>query len=159
MNHQDHVNLLGNLQTKQKEVWLDLGSGWGAFTLALRDIGGNSISIISVDQDKSILETQQSNFERQFPQTNISYINQDFTKEIPVINVGGILMANSLHYIKDQMAFINRIKFMLPKNGRLIIIEYDTDVSNFWLPYPISYNKLRELLKNCGFQNVKKTWF
>ena len=42
MNHQDHVNLLRGGVLSTGVIWADLGSGTGAFTLALADLLGGT---------------------------------------------------------------------------------------------------------------------
>ncbi len=40
MNHRDHINLIRNGIAGQGNVWAELGSGDGAFTLALAELLG-----------------------------------------------------------------------------------------------------------------------
>jgi ubiquinone/menaquinone biosynthesis C-methylase UbiE len=49
MNHADHVALLRAGVPGPGGVWADLGSGAGAFTLALADLIGPTGQIYSVD--------------------------------------------------------------------------------------------------------------
>ena len=58
MNHTDHVSLLRGGVATPDGVWADLGSGAGAFTLALADLLGATGAIYSVDQDASALAVQ-----------------------------------------------------------------------------------------------------
>ncbi len=52
MNHKDHVYLLNDgVPDTPNQVWADLGSGGGAFTLALADLLGPTGQIISVDKN------------------------------------------------------------------------------------------------------------
>ena len=66
MNHADHVRLLKNGIVKPGGLWADLGSGAGAFTLALAELIGPTGEIYSVDQDAGALAEQQRAFQRQF---------------------------------------------------------------------------------------------
>ena len=65
-------------------------------------------------------------------------------------------MANSLHYIKDKERLLTKLAGALKTNGRFLIIEYDTEASNQWVPYPITWNKLQTALLKIGFTNVLK---
>jgi len=143
MNHKDHVFLLNKI--KPKGIWADFGSGWGAFSLALRDLGGEEIVIYSIDKNESSLNEQKINFKNKFLSSKIFFIKDDFTKPISLPKLDGILMANSLHYVKEQTEFLKFIKRYLKPNGIISIVEYNTDISNIWLPYPLSYNKFLSL--------------
>jgi len=58
MDHTDHVTLLRGGVSAPGGVWADLGSGTGAFTLALSDLLGLSGTIYSVDKDPGALAAQ-----------------------------------------------------------------------------------------------------
>lgn len=45
---------------------------------------------------------------------------------------------------------------MPEKKGQLLLVEYDTDVSNHWVPYPTSYKILKVLLEKSGFSEIIK---
>ena len=55
MNHRDHVNLLRRGVPEPGGVWADLGSGAGAFTLALAELVGPGAEIYAVDKDRGAL--------------------------------------------------------------------------------------------------------
>ncbi len=65
-------------------------------------------------------------------------------------------MANSLHYIQDQDASITKFKEALKPGGAFLIVEYDTDISNPWIPYPVHFKRLQKLFKNAGFSFIEK---
>jgi len=68
----------------------------------------------------------------------------------------GILMANSFHYIKNKNRLIQRLRFFLKSDGRFLIIEYDTNKSNRWVPFPITFHELLLLFKNNGYKKIEK---
>ncbi len=102
MTHTQHVNLIKKAITKRCGTWADFGSGEGAFTLALADLAGPHAVIYSIDKDKKRLDVQEMEFERMFPESSIHFIATDFTKPLALPPLDGIVMANSLHYVKDQ---------------------------------------------------------
>ncbi|MGH7203537.1 MAG: class I SAM-dependent methyltransferase [Candidatus Levyibacteriota bacterium] len=150
MNHTDHVMLIKKGITPGG-MWADLGSGDGAFTLALRDVAGADIEIYSVDQDGNRLDRQKEAFAFKFPQTNIYYLKQDFTSRLELPQLDGIIMANSLHYVKEQMAYLSGLKKYLKLKARLVLVEYNADQGNQWVPYPISFQRFGKLAKEAGF--------
>jgi ubiquinone/menaquinone biosynthesis C-methylase UbiE len=151
MNHKDHVSLIEKAIRKPGGVWAYLGAGSGAFTLALRDIGGEKIEIYSVDKYLPSLEMQKEQFEQQFPYTHIHYLHIDFTEELPLPQLDGILMANSLHFLKNQDRFLRKIRNYLKPEGTLLLVEYNASQGNTWVPYPVSFKKFEELAADTGF--------
>jgi hypothetical protein len=62
-------------------------------------------------------------------------------------------MANSLHFLKDQGAFLGRLRTM---SERLLIVEYDRALPSRWVPYPLRFSALRSLLLQRGFTRVEQ---
>jgi len=59
VDHDDHVALIRG-GVGGGTTWADLGSGSGAFTLALADLLGPGATIYSVDRDQAALAKQSS---------------------------------------------------------------------------------------------------
>ncbi len=153
MTHEQHVNLVQKGITPGG-VWADLGSGDGAFTLALRDLAGDSVEIYSIDKDSHRLDTQRRAFDRQFPHTNIHFIPQDFTKSLDLPPLDGVVMANSLHYVPDHVGYLKRVNDVLKPGGRLVLVEYMTDTGNPWVPYPLSFATFQGEAAKAGFSEI-----
>lgn len=137
----------------ESEVWVDFGSGTGTFTLALAHILGKNSRIIAVDKDSGSLEKIPDHFD----QVTIEKRNADFEKdEFPFSGLDGILMANSLHYIQNQEVFLEKAKPLLKSKGCFLVVEYDTNISNPWIPYPVSFARLNKLFKESGFLSIRK---
>ncbi len=174
MNHQDHVDLLRGAFAEQGERWADLGSGDGAFTLALRDLLGPDAEIFSVEKDGSRLEEQKRNFRNKFPNSNIHFMHADFTQSLNsstspfatlrvcelktgllVSSLDGIVMANALHFFRDKERVLRDLRGYLKPKGRLVLVEYNVDSGNMWVPHPISFNTFRALAPRAGFAEPK----
>ncbi|MEO7001818.1 MAG: class I SAM-dependent methyltransferase, partial [Ktedonobacterales bacterium] len=82
MEHADHVRLLRNGVPNQGGVWADLGSGTGAFTLALADLLGPTAMIYSADRDRSALREQERAMQARFPSVTVHYLTADFTEPL-----------------------------------------------------------------------------
>ena len=78
MNHQDHIYLLRKGIPNPGGTWADLGSGRGAFTLALADLIGPTGHIYSVDRDSSALRDQEKAMRAQFSATTVHYLNAEY---------------------------------------------------------------------------------
>src|SRR5260221_6039919 len=139
MIHEDHVNLLRKGILEPGGVWADLGSGSGAFTLALADLIGPTGEIYSVDKDGSVLRQQEKAMQPYFPTTTVHSITADFTRKLDLPALDGIVMANSLHFVRRKEPVLQLVRSYLRPGGRLLLVEYNVDHGNMWVPYPLSY--------------------
>ena len=155
MNHEDHINLLRKGIPGRGGIWADLGSGTGAFTLALADVLGPLAHIYTVDKDRSALREQERAMRARFPAITVHYIAADFTHRLDLPPLDGIVMANSLHFVREKRAVVQLIRTYLRPGGRLIIVEYNIDRGNMWVPYPFSYSTWEELARQNGFVDTR----
>ena len=155
MNHNDHVHLLRKGVAAQGGVWADFGSGTGAFTLALADLIGPTGEIYSVDRDRGSLREQERAMRSRFPQTTVHYLAADFTQRLALPPLDGLVMANSLHFVRQKDAMLQLVRSYLKPAGRLLIVEYDTDRGNMWVPYPFSYPTWEALARRNGFAGTQ----
>ena len=155
MNHSDHVRLLRKGVPEAGGVWADLGSGSGAFTLALADLLGASGHIYSVDKERRVLREQEQTMRSLFPSVAVEFLVADFTQRLDLPPLDGIVMANSLHYVRDKGAMLQRIHAYLKPGGRLLLVEYNVDRGNLWVPYPLSYPTWEGLALRNGFSDTQ----
>ena len=66
-----------------------------------------------------------------------------------------LLMANSLHFVDNKGAVLNLVRGYLATGGRLLIVEYDTDRGNQWVPYPFSFSSWKRLARRAGFTQTE----
>ncbi len=154
MNHADHVRLIETgIERNRGGVWADFGAGSGAFTLALRDIAGPDTALLAVDRDRASLQTLRASMERRFPGTRLRLLQADIAGRLTLPPLDGIIVANATHFIPKQnhVALLQRWKEYLRPQGRLIVVEYDTETGNRWVPYPMSYTAFQELAPAAGF--------
>ena len=155
MNHADHVDLLRGGITGPGGVWADIGAGTGAFTLALADLIGPTGQIHAVDKDQGALRQLERAMRHRFPATTLTYRGADFVQRVDLPPLDGVVMANSLHFQRQKMAVVQLIRSYLRPNGRLILVEYDTDRGNRWVPYPLSYKTWVALASQAGFARTE----
>ena len=151
MDHSDHVNLLrpANLLLG---IYADLGSGSGAFTLALRELVGLDSTIHAVDKDKSSLDELEKAHRARFHSTeHLTLLPNDFSRPLSLPPLDGIVMANSLHFFKDKEKILRHVREFLKPTGALIIVEYNVDSGNMWVPYPLTFETYRTLAPRAGF--------
>lgn len=152
MNHSDHVNLIAE-GVPTGGVWGDFGAGSGAFTLALRDVAGPEVEIFAVDRDRGSLRALRAAMERAFPGTRLHLLAADFGEPLALPPLDGIVAANAIHFVPREMqaALLRQWGSYLKPGGRLLVVEYDTDHGNRWVPYPLSFAALAALAPAAGF--------
>jgi ubiquinone/menaquinone biosynthesis C-methylase UbiE len=154
VRHAEHVALLRD-GIAPGGVWADLGSGEGAFTLALADLLGEEGRIHSVERDASALSVQREAMAERFPRVPVEYVRADFTKQLDLPPLDGIVMANSLHFYRDKEPLVRRLAAHLSDQGRFVLIEYDADRGNTWVPYPISCATWEQLSARAGLGGTR----
>jgi ubiquinone/menaquinone biosynthesis C-methylase UbiE len=137
------------------ETWLELGSGTGAFTLALADLLGQSGTIHSVDRDRGALATQSSAVRSHFGAVRLDQRAADFTRPLGFSGMDGVLMANSLHFVQDKAPVLALMRSYLAPSGRFVLVEYDADQGNHWVPHPISYTTWLAVAPRAGFSGAR----
>lgn len=155
MQHQDHVNLIRNGIAHPGGVWADLGSGAGAFTLALADLLGAGAKIYSVDQDARSLREQAAAMRHLFPTASVEYLTADFTSPLSLPQLDGLLMANSLHFVRNKQAMLKLACSYLRPGGHFILVEYNVDRGNPWVPYPLAYPTWERLSLQQSFASTR----
>jgi SAM-dependent methyltransferase len=160
VNHGDHVYLLRDGVPAPGGVWADLGSGWGAFTLALADLIGPAGQIYSVDKDPNALREQEQALRARFPEVPVHTITADFTRHLDLPPLDGVVLANALHFVADRHGqreeVVQIVKSYLRPGGRLVLVEYDADEGNQWVPYPLSYTTWEKVARRCGFATTRQ---
>jgi SAM-dependent methyltransferase len=162
VNHQDHIDLLRDgipggptssptTGSLQQPIWADFGSGSGTFTLALADLLSPQALIYSIDRDRRALEQQERVLRARFPRRQVNYLAADFNQPIDLPALDGIVMANALHFQRDKGPLLCLIKGYLRPSGRLILVEYNVDHGNHWVPHPLSYPTWEKLAHQNGF--------
>jgi trans-aconitate methyltransferase len=133
-------------------VWADLGCGSGLFTHALATLLAPGSQVRAVDAQHHFRNTGNNN------EVDIHFGQADFvTDDLPFRALDGILMANALHYVKDKKALIQKLQLYCKQEGKLVIIEYDTNKANPWVPYPVPFDALRTLFLESGYKSIRKT--
>jgi ubiquinone/menaquinone biosynthesis C-methylase UbiE len=155
MQHEDHVALLRGGIAGRGGVWADLGSGTGAFTLALADLIGPTGEIYSVDKDRGALKEQERAMRARFPAMTVHYLEADFSRKLDLPPLDGVVMANSLHYQRDKDAVLQLVRGYLRPGGRLLLVEYNADRGNPWVPYPLSYSTWEAVARRNGFAETR----
>ncbi len=156
MDHADHVRLIRYGVQDAGSTWADLGSGGGAFTLALAELLGPAGRIVSVDRDEGALRSQARQLRERFPDVSVEPIVGDFGQPLDLPVLDGVVMANSLHFVREQAIVLGLVHGYLRIGGRLVLVEYDADRGNPWVPYPMSFETWRTVAAAAGFRDTRR---
>lgn len=152
MNHADLVGLIEGGVSEHGGRWADLGAGEGAFTLALADLLGAGAHITAVDRNAGALQALAG---KTFPGVEVETRVGDFTRTLDLSNLDGIVMANSLHFVRDKTHVLESVRNMLRVGGKLIVVEYGTDRGNPWVPHPFAYETWERMATQAGFVRTR----
>ena len=152
MDHRDHVALLQPASLLPGGTWADLGAGSGAFTLGLRELVGAEAALYAIDRERARLAELERVWGLRFGDTTGLHLSSaDFTGPLDLPPLDGVLMANSLHFYKDKERLLRHIGTFLKPGGRLLLVEYNVDSGNLWVPYPLSFKTYHILAVRAGF--------
>jgi SAM-dependent methyltransferase len=143
--------IAGGVDAESPGVWADLGCGDGTFTKALAELLAAGSVVHAVDVDAAALRkipAERNGTRIVRHHANFMQRPWPFEKRLD-----GILMANSLHYVRehDAEAFIRECDTHLKGDGRFVIVEYDFERPNRWVPYPVSRRRLTALFTAAGY--------
>jgi ubiquinone/menaquinone biosynthesis C-methylase UbiE len=128
--------------------WADLGCGTGTFTRALAELVGVGSNIHAVDRDARALASIPATHEG----ARIITYHADFDAfALAPASLDGVLLANSLHYVRTPAALLDRVARALTRLGRCILVEYDIETPIApWVPFPLSMKAARDLFRDAG---------
>jgi len=156
VDHADHVGLIRPGIDRAGRRWLELGAGRGAFTLALSDLLGPGAEIVAIDRDARDLADLATTMGRRFPETDLTTLVADFSRPLPVEpGFDGLLAANSLHFVRDPGTVINGARPLLRAGARIVVVEYDSDSGNPWVPFPFSFASWGAIASSAGLVNTR----
>ena len=160
MDHADHVGLLraGLNGVAAGERWADIGAGSGAFTLALADLLGSGATVIAFDRDAKALALNAQAMAARFPNVELETRVCDLIDPPDLGLLDGIVAANSLHFVpRDrQVEVVRRLAALDRPGGRFVVVEYDADRGNPWVPHPFSFETWRRMAAEAGLRDTER---
>jgi len=131
-------------------AWADLGAGTGNFSWALAELIGPQGTIYAVDRDGKAIRHIHQRLAQAAPGAAILPVQADITQPLDLPALDGVIMANALHFIRDQPAALALAAGYLRHGGRLLLVEYDLRLPLPWTPFPISFARLEALAAEAG---------
>ena len=155
MDHNDHVWLIRRGAGGGGRVWADLGAGTGAFTLALADVLGDGAEIHAVDREARALRANDAATRDRFPGVSAHFHEADFTGQLELPALDGVVMANSLHFQREQLAVVRHVRALLKPGGRVVVVEYSLERGNPAVPHPVPFERWEQLAADAGFERTE----
>jgi trans-aconitate methyltransferase len=154
MRLRDAIEMLADsgVESLGPTTWADLGCGDGTFTLALAHALASGSIIHAMDLDGSALR----NIPATYKGVRITTHRGDFMRQPwPFADLDGIFMANSLHYVENQPAFIRACESHMERPWRFLIVEYDTNEATRWIPYPVGQTRAKTLFEREDYSSFR----
>jgi SAM-dependent methyltransferase len=158
MDHADHVALLRAGVPVSGGTWADLGAGRGAFTLALAELLGPGARIHALDRDGGALTETARLIAARFPAIELVTHRADFAGPLPfeTASLDGIVMANSLHFVKRKEPVLRAAIASIRPGRRFLLVEYESDRGNPWVPWPLSFATWERLARSVGLVGTRR---
>ena len=136
-------------------TWADLGCGDGIFTSALYTLLQPGSKVYAVDRSRRALKSLARNFADSYPDASLHPTLADFTRPLSLPPLDGLVMANSLHFVRQKRPVLTRLAGLLKPGGRLIIVEYNTTRGNYAVPHPLDEVAFLKLATEVGLREVR----
>lgn len=136
-------------------IWADLGAGTGNFTWALAALLGPQAMIHAIDRDARAVRTMQRRLETELPGAVIHPRQDDATHRLNLPPLDGVLMANMLHFVRQQELLLSSIADQIKPGGRLLLVEYEQNIPIPWVPFPVPFARFTTLAESTGFTAAK----
>lgn len=137
-------------------IWADLGAGIGNFSWALAELLGPHATIYAVDRDGKAIRHLHQRLAQSAPGAAIIPQQADITRRLDLPVLDGLIMANALHFIRDQPAALGLAAGYLRPGGRMLVVEYDLRTPLPWTPFPVSLARLAALAPGAGLASPRQ---
>jgi ubiquinone/menaquinone biosynthesis C-methylase UbiE len=152
--------VIGKIDLKKGNSFLDVGCGEGHFSLAASECVGIEGKIYAMDIDKSAIDSLRKKIEEKGIK-NIKAMTGDITKGLPIEDksIDVCFMANVLHgfVVNDETKVVmGEVLRVLREDGKLAVVEFK---KGFGIPGPPKYIRLspeevESLLIPFGFKKA-----
>lgn len=150
MNHDEMTALIRGGVPSGGGAWADLGAGSGNFSFALRELLGSEATIWAVDRDARAVAAIRTRLAAQPTGATIIAVQAEVERLPALPPLDGIMMANLLHFVRDQTGLLRRLAGLLKTGGRVLVVEYEQALPIPWVPFPVSFARLQRLSREAG---------
>ena len=138
-----------------KGIWADVGCGDGVYTYLLHTLLQAGSTIYAVDKNQRALQALKRNMAASYPEALIYPVLADFTRPLALPPLDGLVLANSLHFVRRKQSVLTQLAALLRPGGWLIVIEYNTSRGNYAVPHPIDETQFLTLARQVGLRQAR----
>lgn len=146
--------------------WADVGAGEGTFTRVLAELVGPEGTVYAIDRDERAVadlrrvagragRTAERINGNESGNARITALRGDMQElsalaGLDGVDLDGILFANVLHFTDEPAAVLAQAAGRVRPAGRIVVIEYDRDRPNPWVPHPLPFDRLADAARGAG---------
>jgi len=143
------------LAAEEGGLWADLGCGDGIFTFLLDELLTPGSHLYAVDRDRLALERVTQRAGTLILSSTLTALHADFTRPLHLPPLDGILLANSLHFVKEKQPVVDSLLTRLKPKGKLVVVEYNTRQGNYAVPHPLDETDFLKLVEAAGLSEAQ----
>ena len=113
---------------------------------------------MAVDRDRRALDRNEEAVRARFPGTSHRDADGRLRRPLELPALDGLVAANSLHFVARgrQAGVVAALAVYLGPGGRFVVVEYDADRGNPWVPHPFSYATWERLAAVAGLVDTRR---
>ncbi len=125
--------VVAKLQLKPGDIVADVGSGTGAFSIAMAKAIAPNGTLYAVDIDQKLLDVVAGKA-KAAGLTNVRTVLGEYDDpKLPVKTVDVAFFHRVLHMIEHRQAYVNATATYLKPDGRIVIIEKEPEDADDWM--------------------------
>jgi len=136
-------------------TWADLGAGGGLFSRALLRLLGDGGRVIAVDRDPEAVRALARQAGPDAGRLSASvgdFRDPGAIDALAGVRLDGALFANALHFVREPAVVLARLSERLRPGARVVVVEYERETANRWVPHPLPSGLLREVAERAGYE-------
>lgn len=157
--HLPPYKILTELGLSEGDVMADIGCGIGYFTFPAAEIVGETGKVFALDISAEMIEEVEKRIEANEVYNIRPVITEENELKVDSEAVTFAFICVVLHEVEDVERFIHEVKRILADGGKIAIVEWDKEESDWGpsLSHRLDKGYVKSTLEGAGFNNVTIT--